>query len=97
MADTIKKIEADFPGFKVFFSVAAGKRHYRVSHAGMRTSVRIMTLGGVRNVCANFAQDRNNSSYWRPVEAAACPRCGGWTSFGGMSQHSKGPSGCKCY
>jgi hypothetical protein len=29
--------------------------------------------------------------------AAACPVCGGWTRFGGMSQHSKGPDGCKCH
>lgn len=37
------------------------------------------------------------------VPAAACPRCGGWTSFGGMSQYSKsvvevlGRKGCICY
>jgi hypothetical protein len=35
--------------------------------------------------------------------AAACPRCGGWTSFGGMSQHSDpkklhlGRFGCNCH
>lgn len=34
--------------------------------------------------------------------AAACGRCGGWTSFGGMSQHAKattpvqGRVGCSC-
>ena len=37
------------------------------------------------------------------VPAAACPRCGGWTSFGGMSQHSAskrrvmGRRGCVCH
>ena len=36
------------------------------------------------------------------VPAAACPRCGGWTSFGGMSQFSNtldvnhGRTGCIC-
>lgn len=36
------------------------------------------------------------------VPAAACPRCGGWTSFGGCSQHSNsivpvmGRTGCTC-
>lgn len=36
------------------------------------------------------------------VPAAACPRCGGWTSMGGMSQHSDsevevdGRTGCTC-
>ena len=37
------------------------------------------------------------------VPAAACPRCGGWTSYGGMSQHSHnltervlGRTGCLC-
>lgn len=28
--------------------------------------------------------------------AAACPRCYGWTSCGGMSQFSKGKAGCQC-
>jgi hypothetical protein len=38
----------------------------------------------------------------RNIPAAACQRCGGWTSFGGMSQHSKsatpvhGRTGCNC-
>lgn len=37
-----------------------------------------------------------------PIPAAACPKCGGWTSFGGMSQHSNstvpvdGRTGCTC-
>ena len=37
------------------------------------------------------------------VPGAACPRCGGWTSFGGMSQYSEsndavmGRIGCVCY
>jgi hypothetical protein len=36
------------------------------------------------------------------IPAAACSRCGGWTSFGGMSQYSKsstpvlGRTGCTC-
>lgn len=36
------------------------------------------------------------------VPAAACPRCGGWTSSGGMSQYAKsstpvlGRTGCSC-
>lgn len=36
------------------------------------------------------------------IPAAACQKCGGWTSFGGMSQHSKstvpvmGRTGCTC-
>jgi len=36
------------------------------------------------------------------VPAAACPRCGGWTPFGGCSQHSNsevpvhGRTGCNC-
>jgi hypothetical protein len=28
--------------------------------------------------------------------AAACPRCGGWTGYGGMSQYAKGEDGCTC-
>ena len=31
------------------------------------------------------------------LNAAACPQCGGWTESGGMSQHAKGPAGCKCH
>lgn len=37
------------------------------------------------------------------VPAAACNTCGGWTSFGGMSQHSEsdhpvmGRTGCTCH
>jgi len=37
------------------------------------------------------------------IPAAACPRCGGWTGSGGMSQHrnSKTPvlgrTGCTCH
>lgn len=27
---------------------------------------------------------------------AACNRCGGWTTFGGMSQYSNGVNGCTC-
>lgn len=36
------------------------------------------------------------------IPAAACPRCGGWTTFGGMSQHATatkpvlGRTGCTC-
>ncbi len=36
------------------------------------------------------------------IPAAACPRCGGWTSFGGMSQFANskvpamGRTGCTC-
>lgn len=39
--------------------------------------------------------------HW-PLPAAACPRCGGWTNSGGMSQYSKsrevidGRTGCTC-
>jgi len=33
----------------------------------------------------------------RRLLAAACPRCGGWTSSGGMSQHARGPDGCVCH
>lgn len=35
--------------------------------------------------------------------AAACPRCGGWTKCGGMSQHAEavkpvmGRTGCTCH
>jgi hypothetical protein len=28
--------------------------------------------------------------------AAACPKCGGWTQYGGMSQYYDTPMGCKC-
>ena len=44
--------------------------------------------------------DALNQSTLHP--AAACGRCGGWTSFGGMSQHStthvpvNGRFGCVC-
>lgn len=37
------------------------------------------------------------------IPAAACPRCGGWTNFGGCSQHSEsdipvmGRTGCTCH
>jgi hypothetical protein len=31
-----------------------------------------------------------------PAPAAACPRCHGWTSSGGMSQHAEGAHGCTC-
>lgn len=37
-----------------------------------------------------------------PTPAAACPRCGGWTSSGGMSQYRNstvpvhGRTGCTC-
>jgi len=37
------------------------------------------------------------------IPAAACKRCGGWTSFGGMSQHRDsetpvmGRTGCTCF
>lgn len=27
---------------------------------------------------------------------AACGRCGGWHSYGGMSHHADGPDGCDC-
>lgn len=37
-------------------------------------------------------EDKRNRRHF----AAACGRCGGWTSRGGMSQHSDGPSGCDC-
>jgi len=36
-----------------------------------------------------------NTKDYRPT-SAACPRCGGWTQSGGMSQHANGPEGCKC-
>ena len=45
----------------------------------------------------------HKNSKRKPIPAAACPRCGGWTSFGGMSQHSKattpvsGRTGCTCF
>lgn len=38
----------------------------------------------------------------KKIPAAACPRCGGWTSYGGMSQHAgslvpvQGRTGCTC-
>lgn len=38
----------------------------------------------------------------QPTPVAACPHCGGWTSYGGMSQYSKskepveGRTGCSC-
>jgi hypothetical protein len=31
------------------------------------------------------------------IPAGACQRCGGWTTFGGMSQHAHGPKGCVCH
>ena len=43
---------------------------------------------------ANFTNSLKN------IPAAACPRCGGWTQFGGMSQHAEattpviGRTGC---
>ena len=46
-------------------------------------------------VCGNSTAD--------PIPAAACPRCGGWTASGGMSQHSgsivpvSGRTGCSCH
>ena len=33
----------------------------------------------------------------RKFPAAACQKCGGWTSWGGCSQLSDGPKGCKCH
>jgi hypothetical protein len=39
---------------------------------------------GRRKMCnANFTNDLTK------IPAAACPRCGGWTQFGGMSQHAE--------
>lgn len=35
--------------------------------------------------------------YHVETPAAACPRCAGWTSMGGMSQHADGPRGCHCH
>ena len=37
-----------------------------------------------------------NSRMGEHGPAAACKQCGGWTSFGGMSQHSEGLGGCNC-
>lgn len=53
----------------------------------------------LREWCANLraeleAERRENV---KGQLAAACPRCGGWTSSGGMSQHAAGPEGCDCY
>jgi len=39
----------------------------------------------------------------KDIPVAACPRCGGWTSQGGMSQHAlsavpvQGRTGCTCH
>ena len=49
----------------------------------------------------NVAKDRASGKV--AVPAAACPRCGGWTGYGGMSQHSTstvpviGRTGCVCH
>lgn len=54
-------------------------------------------LAGSRNVAGGF-----NEFLLSETPAAACPRCGGWTAHGGMSQHSKseepvlGRTGCTC-
>jgi len=45
---------------------------------------------------------RRAGSVKKPIPAAACQRCGGWTGYGGMSQHSlssklvQGRRGCTC-
>ena len=47
----------------------------------------------------NFKNKFNDTD---DVPAAACNRCGGWTGFGGMSQHREsarkvlGRTGCVC-
>ena len=49
----------------------------------------------------NVAKDHASGTV--AVPAAACPRCGGWTGYGGMSQHSTstvpvmGRTGCVCH
>jgi hypothetical protein len=33
----------------------------------------------------------------QPGPAAACPKCGGWSRSGGMSQYADSPAGCSCH
>jgi len=55
-------------------------------------------LDGLKHQVANLEDELNETK----TPAAACPRCGGWTGFGGMSQHSQstipvmGRLGCSC-
>jgi len=50
----------------------------------------ITTPAEARKAGMTVAQAKN----WNKRYKAACPVCGGWTGFGGMSQFQKGPLGC---
>ena len=50
----------------------------------------------------NFGKGLKNANDMTNIPAAACGKCGGWTDFGGMSQHAdskvpvSGRTGCTC-
>jgi len=46
--DTIKKVEADFPGIKVSFYMRKGVREYTASRNGTNTRMHLHTLAEVR-------------------------------------------------
>lgn len=64
-------------------------------------SLRALTVAILEEAVKIAANPESNDL--TDIPAAACNKCGGWTSFGGMSQHSKtttpvlGRTGCTCH
>ena len=80
-------------GGTVIKTIPAGKDHVRYEHSKPGDW---LIPGEQTRLWTEHTNDLSD------IPAAACPRCGGWTSFGGCSQHSQSRTlvldrtGCRC-
>lgn len=84
---------------------------YSIANAGNRTVSHDGDYGDIPKFYVNIEIGKWDQPHIQvgdapesdPLPAAACPRCGGWTRSGGMSQHANatekvhGRIGCRCY